>query len=128
MAAAAITVLASASQAQTGTSTPLDVSNNSQARVSIVTVVDLGKDPDLSVWFDTGPTSTGPWTEINLIRMLGIDLPANGRYPYLLDRRVVLDLADKFIRARWQLRYTRNDDGTAKTFTMGITGTASVSA
>lgn len=121
MAAAALALLASASQNQTGTSDALDVSNHAQIRMTIAAAPDMGKRPQLDVWFDTAPAAAGPWREIEHVRMSA----ANN---WDSAKRVVLDDADAFVRARWALKYFINWDGTPQVFTMGITGTGVVSA
>jgi len=129
MAAATITILASATQNATSTgSTPLDVSNNGPIRdVVITTVVNAGCDPELFVWLETAPASIGPWRLLTEVHMDSAQ-PVGHPYEYAAQKRIPQLDCDSFVRARWRLRHTRNDSGAAPTFTMGIAGKAVVSA
>jgi len=123
MAAATVTLLTSGTQALEGTGDAVDISNNAQVRMTISAAVDHGQDPDLSVWFETAPSSSGPWREIERVRMM----PGSSSYPWNSAKRVVLPAADNFLKVAWSLRY-RNATTPPQTFTLGVSGTAVVSA
>lgn len=127
MAAAAVTLLALAAQASTGTSDPVDISDKTGIRMTITARPDLGKDPEMIVAFDTGPTSSGPWTEIHRVQMLA-GVPASSPYAWDSAKKVALGAVDKFLRCRWSCLARANSVNTDAGLTLGVAGTGILSA
>jgi hypothetical protein len=89
----AVTILAAASQADSGASAALDVSAFSTLRLNWAARADLGRDPQVTLSVDTAPGSGGPWREISSIEM--------GAREWQTAPRVTLGGFDAFVRARW---------------------------
>lgn len=120
---ASITLLTYGAQSASGTSTPVDVSAAALLRLDVRATADLGKAPDLDVWIETGPTSSGPWLELNHIRY-GALQPPTSPYAWQDSTRVLIGSADAFCRVRWSARATRNSPDSNPQLLLGVTGTA----
>lgn len=96
------TLLAAAAQAPSGTGSGVDCTALAVLRIDIDprgSVLPGGGELDVS--FDGGPTSSGPWTEMQTVRMqTGAQHGSTYEFPSTT-RRVVLSGFDAFVRCRW---------------------------
>lgn len=118
-----IEVLAAASNlADSGNGSGVSAEAHAVARGTWSVSADLGRSPDLVLSIDTGPTSSGPWSEIWTKHLLANEgNPSNPHYWH--SPRVLLSGFDKYIRARWSGRARANtgiNETTAK-FALGLT-------
>lgn len=118
---AAVTLLAAAAQAPTGTGSAVDVSAHAQLRLDIVAQPNLGTGPELEVWIDTGPAAVGPWTEIYRLQM-SAGHPPHAPLAWLRSTRALVGNFDAFARVRWSARATKNSGDGNPQLTLGVTG------
>jgi hypothetical protein len=99
---AAVTILASALQNDSGTGAPVDVSAYSTLRLNWTALVDLGQYTTtyLRLIIETAATAAGPWREIYRRQQ-----DANTGWDCA--PRMVLVGFDALIRARWEGSYPR---------------------
>jgi hypothetical protein len=121
----AVILLASGAQAASGTSTPVDVSAFTQLRQTIAVATNPGQAPEIDVWIEMGPTSSGPFTPVTT-RRYAYGSPGDSASAPPSDGKYICNLAplDLFARVRWSARATRNSgDGSLTVFMLSVTGT-----
>jgi hypothetical protein len=113
------TLLATAAQAASGTSAAVDVSALAILRADIdLGATSLPGGGELSVSLDHGPTSSGPWAELQTFLMATGAQPGS---PYTWPagkKRVVLSGFDAFMRVRWTAKSTWGTPA----LTLGVSG------
>lgn len=125
MAATAVTLLTLASQAKSGTSTPLDVSAFTQLRLDIQLRADLGKIPEATVAIETGPLSTGPFTEIYSHQFSAAQPSgAPNAWPAASVQKLNLSPIAEFVRVKWSARATANTSDGDPSLQLGCSGLA----
>jgi hypothetical protein len=116
----AVEILAEALVADEGAGEAVDVSEHAILRLDWLALADIGRDPQVTLWIETAPTSAGPWSEVSRIQMAA--------FGWNTKPRVVLGTFDNFIRARWSGRIARVSKETAAGgthvdfFTLGLAG------
>lgn len=114
----AVTILTYGAKSDSGTGSAVDVSGFSTLRLNAKLVANFGKEPQLRLAIDTGPTSEGPWTEIEDRGFQARAWPANSVC------RFVLAGFDNYVRARWSGHATANVawQNTSAELSIGIDG------
>lgn len=115
------TLLATGAQAASGTGSGVDVSALAILRCDIdLGTTDLPGGGEVDVAFDHGPTATGPWNELQLVRMCTGNVLGNSSDFYWPSgkRRVILHAFNSFMRVRWTAKSTWG----TPTLTLGVAG------
>ena len=99
-------------KAVTGVGSAVDVSTLATLRLDIDTTgTNMGCDPDLEVYFDHAPTTSGPWTQFSMVKQ---------SHSFGPKKHVVLSGFDNAVRVRWQVLQYGNG---SLNFSLGVTGT-----
>lgn len=117
----AVTILTSALQADSGAGSAVDVTAFSTLRLDWSVLADLGRDPQLSLVIESGPSAVGPFRTV-YERAMAHQRPGSP-YEWSHAPRAVLSGFDKFVRARWSGRINRTiNEQSTNFFTIGLTG------
>jgi hypothetical protein len=132
---AAVTLLAAGAKANSGTSTPLDVSAYTSLRLdasvqAYPTVSTGGMGAYLQLWLETAALVNGPWSQLYYCRIR--QCFAQGQHPEAWPannvQRIVANGFDNFVRARWFGAPDTESNGvpTSSTagFQLGVAGVA----
>lgn len=114
------TLLATGAQAASGTGSAVDCSALAILRADIdLGATSLPGGGEVDVAFDHGPTASGPWTELQLVRMSTGNVQSNSDYYWPAGKRhVVLHGFDAFMRVRWTCKATWGSPA----LTLGVSG------
>lgn len=116
----------------TGESTPVDCSALSDLRLTQRASFNAALLPDATIYYESGPTATGPWHVDRVVRMrsgrphVPVDQPWLDEEAWLSERRITLGAVDAFVRMRWSVEFRNWSD--PKEFSLGCSGTAVQSA
>lgn len=94
----AVEVLGAGAKDASGTGSAVDVSAHACLRLDVNATADLGQQPQLVVTLETGPTSSGPWTELASQRLIASAHPSD---PHAWRPLRWIVTPDNFVRARW---------------------------
>lgn len=100
----AVEILAYAAADDTGDGSAVDVSAFSTLRLDWHVVADLSRNPDITLTIETGPTASGPWTEIYRRQMVQSHQISGDPYRWEALPRVTLAGFDSYVRPRWRCK------------------------
>lgn len=95
----AVEILAAGAKDANGTGDAVDVSAHACLRLDAVVNADLGQHPQVVITLETGPSASGPWSELVSQRL---SAGANSGDPHAWRHRRWVVTPDAYVRARWQ--------------------------
>jgi len=104
----AVSILNAGAKANSGTSTPADVSAFALLRLNVATLANLGRGPYIDVFIETASATTGqPWRVV-WHRFQATGTPPGNEAAWESLTRVVISEFDQFLRVRWVANATQN--------------------